>query len=123
MAIPKGEFEQQIQTFVGLEIGPPEVGPDLVNEPMIRHWCEVLDDANPAYTDPAAAKQSLHGGIVAPPTMLQTWILGGFAMAMPQKEPLDKQRELHALRASSPPTATRATTATSARAIRSAPPP
>ena len=28
----------------GIEIGPPEVGPDRVNEAMIRHWCDALDD-------------------------------------------------------------------------------
>jgi uncharacterized OB-fold protein len=97
MATPKEEFEKQLQAFVGREIGPPEEGGDLVNEPMIRHWCEVLGDENPVYTDPDAAKSSLHEGIVAPPTMLQTWILGGFEMATPPGGPMNKQRELHAL--------------------------
>ncbi|MFQ5418627.1 MAG: bifunctional MaoC family dehydratase N-terminal/OB-fold nucleic acid binding domain-containing protein [Myxococcota bacterium] len=40
---------------------------------------------------------SVHGGIVAPPTMLQTWILEGFGMATPSPAPRDKQQELHAL--------------------------
>jgi uncharacterized OB-fold protein/acyl dehydratase len=97
MATSKEAFEAKLQEFVGLEIGPPEFGGDLVNEPMIRHWCEVLDDRNPAYIDPAAAKESTHGGIVAPPTMLQTWILDGFEMATPEKQPMNKQRELHAV--------------------------
>jgi uncharacterized OB-fold protein len=97
MPIPKEEFEKQIGAYVGLETGPPQIGPDLVNEPMIRHWCEVMGDDNPAYTDPAIAKGSVHGGIVAPPTMLQTWILEGFGMAQPAAAPRDKQQELHAL--------------------------
>ena len=44
---------------------------------MIRHWCDAVGDANPIYTDPAAAAASAHGGIVAPPTMLQAWIMPG----------------------------------------------
>jgi len=97
MPIPKEEFEKQIGAYVGLEIGPPEIAPDLVNEPMIRHWCEVMGDDNPAYTDSEIAKRSVHGGIVAPPTMLQTWILDGFGMSNPSSQPRNKQRDLHAL--------------------------
>ncbi|MGA5128366.1 bifunctional MaoC family dehydratase N-terminal/OB-fold nucleic acid binding domain-containing protein [Streptomyces olivoreticuli] len=45
-------------------------GKDPVNAPMIRHWCEAMGDANPAYAgaDP-----------VAPPTMLQVWTMGGLS--------------------------------------------
>ena len=97
MAISKEEFEKQRQAFVGQQDGPPEVAADLVNEAMIRHWCEVLGDRNPAYTDPEAAKNSLHGGIVAPPMMLQTWILDGYSMALPSTGPKRRQQELHAV--------------------------
>ncbi|WP_328725707.1 bifunctional MaoC family dehydratase N-terminal/OB-fold nucleic acid binding domain-containing protein [Streptomyces sp. NBC_00259] len=45
-------------------------GKDLVNEPMIRHWCEAMGDANPAYRGPDA---------IAPPTMLQAWTMGGLS--------------------------------------------
>ncbi|GAB7102892.1 bifunctional MaoC family dehydratase N-terminal/OB-fold nucleic acid binding domain-containing protein [Streptomyces phaeofaciens JCM 4814] len=45
-------------------------GRDPVNAPMIRHWCEVLGDTNPAYTGP---------GATAPPTMLQAWIMAGLS--------------------------------------------
>ncbi|WP_406861925.1 bifunctional MaoC family dehydratase N-terminal/OB-fold nucleic acid binding domain-containing protein [Streptomyces sp. HUAS MG47] len=45
-------------------------GKDPVNEPMIRHWCEAMGDAHPAYTGPDA---------VAPPTMLQAWTMGGLS--------------------------------------------
>lgn len=44
---------------------------------MIRHWCDAIGDDNPAYTDEAAARKSLHGQIVAPPTMLQAWGMRG----------------------------------------------
>jgi uncharacterized OB-fold protein/acyl dehydratase len=91
------EFEKKLEAFVGVETGPPQVAPDRVNETMIRHWCHVLADENPAYTDPEAAARSVHGGLVAPPTMLQSWILAGYDMALGKEEPGDKQNELHRL--------------------------
>jgi uncharacterized OB-fold protein/acyl dehydratase len=91
----KAAFEAKIREYVGLEEGPPYTCPDAVNEAMIRHWCEAMGDANPAYLDPAAAKRSVHGGIVAPPTMLQVWDMRGFPMHDPSLLPPNKQRELH----------------------------
>lgn len=91
------EFEAQIQAYAGVELGVPEVAREAVNTAMIRQWCEAMDDRCGAYTDPAAAAASLHGGIVAPPAMLQAWLLGGMAMAKGQDDPRDKQRELHRL--------------------------
>jgi uncharacterized OB-fold protein/acyl dehydratase len=90
------ELEAKLAQYVGKPIGPPQVGADAVNAPMIRHWCEAMGDRNAIYTDPELAKRSVHGGIVAPPTMLQAWILRGFAMAV-ESDPLDKQQELHRL--------------------------
>ncbi|MCW7986087.1 hypothetical protein XF35_12500 [Streptomyces platensis subsp. clarensis] len=46
------------------------MGKDLVNEPMIRHWCEAVGDTHPAYRGPDA---------IAPPTMLQAWTMGGLS--------------------------------------------
>ena len=92
----KEAFEAKIREFVGAKEGPPFTCPDAVNEPMIRHWCEVMGDENPIYTDPAAAAQSVHGGIVAPPTMLQSWDMRGYPMHEPSQ--IDNvQRELHRL--------------------------
>jgi len=88
------EFEAKIQGYVGMHEGPPFVCPDAVSEPMIRHWCEVMGDENPAYTDPAAAKESVHGGLVAPPTMLQAWEMKGFDMRDPSIIQ-NNQRDLH----------------------------
>ena len=94
----KKAFEAKIHAYVGLPEGPTAVGEDLVNEPMIRHWCEAMGDENPVYVDPAAAKESLHGGIVAPPAMLQAWILAGFPMHDSNADRGEnKQLELHAL--------------------------
>ena len=70
------ELRKRLDAVVGLE-DRPSVGRDPVNQPMIRHWCDAVGDRNPVYTDPEFAKHSVHGGIVAPPTMLQAWIMLG----------------------------------------------
>ena len=65
----------QLQSFVGKEVGSASVARDEVNVPMIRQWCEAMGDTNPVYLDADAAVASVHGGIVAPPTMLQAWVM------------------------------------------------
>jgi uncharacterized OB-fold protein/acyl dehydratase len=91
------ELERRLRAFVGVETGPPQVAPEPVNESMIRHWCEAMGDRNPVYVDPEAAARSAHRGLVAPPTMLQAWVLRGVAMASPAALPSNKQLELHQL--------------------------
>ena len=71
------ELYEKLKTFEGVEVGTPTAAPDPVNEPMIRHWCDAVDDRNPVYTDPEFASRSVHGGLVAPPTMLQAWTMRG----------------------------------------------
>jgi hypothetical protein len=61
--------------LVGKPLGEPNVAPDPVNQPMIRHWAAALEDPNPVYTDATFAAGSRFGGIVAPPLMLQTWTM------------------------------------------------
>jgi uncharacterized OB-fold protein/acyl dehydratase len=95
--LSKEELEKKLATFVGLEIGPPQQPLEPVNESMIFHWCEALGDNNSIYTDPEAAKNSVHGGIVAPPAMLQVWSMRGLEMYRGDGGPTDKQGELHAL--------------------------
>ena len=70
---------ERLKAYEGREVGPPTPGPDEVNRPMIRHWCEAMGDANPVYTDPEVAAASVHGGVVAPPTMLQAWVMRGLS--------------------------------------------
>ena len=67
----------QLLEFVGASAGPPMTARDPVNQPMIRHWCDAIGDANPVYTDPQAAAASVHGEVIAPPTMLQAWTMPG----------------------------------------------
>ena len=73
----KAAFLARLQEFVGLEIGEPTPGPDEVNAAMIRHLVETVGDRNPIYTNSELAARSAHGGIVAPPTMLQAWVMVG----------------------------------------------
>jgi uncharacterized protein len=73
----KQAFLARLKSFEGKEAGPPERGPDSVNQAMIRHWVEAVGDDNPVYIDPDAAAGSVHGEIVAPPVMLQAWVMRG----------------------------------------------
>jgi acyl dehydratase len=70
-------LDDQLQALVGQPISGagPAHAPDPVNQPMIRHWAAAFEDRNPVYTDPDAAAASRFGEIVAPPLMLQTWIM------------------------------------------------
>lgn len=91
----RGAFYERLRSFVGREAGRPFGGRDAVNPEMIRHWCEAIGDRNPVYTDPAVAARSVHGGIVAPPTMLQAWAMKGLVPPPPETE--EVRAELHAL--------------------------
>ena len=100
MSLPperKRELEARLREFVGKPIGPPYVGRDPVNEPMIRQWCDAMGDTNPVYLDPAAAARSVHRGLVAPPTMLQAWTMRGFEMAAGYDAPSNEEQRLHKL--------------------------
>ncbi|MDQ0582056.1 bifunctional MaoC family dehydratase N-terminal/OB-fold nucleic acid binding domain-containing protein [Streptomyces rishiriensis] len=64
------EFHARLKAYEGRPAAVAGAGRDPVNAPMIRHWCEAMGDRNPAYTGP---------GAIAPPTMLQAWIMGGLS--------------------------------------------
>ncbi len=66
---------EEARGFLGGEPGPLRVGRDPVNLPMVHHWCQALDDRNPAYLDEAYAAASARGQLIAPPGMLQTWTM------------------------------------------------
>jgi hypothetical protein len=74
---PTPSLGERLAAFVDKPVSSsgPSVGPDPVNQPMIRHWAAAFEDANPIYTDPERARSSRFGGIVAPPLMLQTWTM------------------------------------------------
>ncbi|MFF9480575.1 bifunctional MaoC family dehydratase N-terminal/OB-fold nucleic acid binding domain-containing protein [Streptomyces sp. NPDC014733] len=60
----------RLKAFEGRPAATGGRGKDPVNAAMIRHWCEAMGDAHPAYRGPDA---------VAPPTMLQAWTMGGLS--------------------------------------------
>ena len=91
----KKQLEESIREFVGRPIGPDFVGRDTVNEPMIRQWCDAMGETNPVYLDPDAAKASAHGGIVAPPMMMQAWTMQGWEMHEGYDEPKNEEQRLH----------------------------
>ncbi|TLQ44952.1 bifunctional MaoC family dehydratase N-terminal/OB-fold nucleic acid binding domain-containing protein [Streptomyces marianii] len=64
------ELYPLLKVYEGRGASASGVGKDLVNTPMIRHWCEAMGDRNPAYEGPDA---------IAPPTMLQAWTMGGLS--------------------------------------------
>lgn len=63
---------EAVQAVIEAGEGEPLLAPDVVNEPMIRHWTEAFGDTNPAYRDSA---RSPHGEVVAPPAMLGVWTM------------------------------------------------
>jgi uncharacterized OB-fold protein len=65
---------EEARSFLGGEPGPLRVGRDPVNLAMVHHWCQALDDHNPAYLDEEFAA-STRGHLIAPPGMLQTWTM------------------------------------------------
>lgn len=66
---------ERARAWVGAPAGEDKVGRDPVNRPMIHNWVQALGDANPVYVDEELAAATRHGGLVAPPGMLQTWTM------------------------------------------------
>jgi acyl dehydratase len=61
---------------------------------MIRHLVEALDDRLPIYIDEEAARAAGHPGVVAPPTSLQVWTMGGLRRHAPAADAQDHQTTL-----------------------------
>lgn len=66
-----------LAALVGLQSGAPQLSPHPVNAPMIHQWVEATGDTNPVYVSDEAARAYGHEGIIAPPAMLQVWIMRG----------------------------------------------
>lgn len=84
------EVHDRLLELVGRPAGPPVTARDPVNQPMIRHWCDAIGDTNPVYTDPGAAAASIHGEVIAPPTLLQAWTMPGLG---PRPGPAPGERD------------------------------
>jgi uncharacterized OB-fold protein/acyl dehydratase len=79
------ELRAGLDAWIGRE-GDPQLARDAVNPAMIRHWCDAVGDRNPVYTEPEFAAKSVHGAIVAPPTMLQAWTMAGLRPPEPASD-------------------------------------
>ncbi|HSZ36174.1 MAG TPA: bifunctional MaoC family dehydratase N-terminal/OB-fold nucleic acid binding domain-containing protein [Acidimicrobiales bacterium] len=85
-AAATGRFEElaglpdhsaELAALIGQETGAPSLSWDAVNVPMIRHWVEAMGDENPVYLSDEAAREAGYDQLIAPPTMLQAWIMRG----------------------------------------------
>ncbi|HEY1650742.1 MAG TPA: bifunctional MaoC family dehydratase N-terminal/OB-fold nucleic acid binding domain-containing protein [Acidimicrobiales bacterium] len=74
---PFPDRSAELNALVGQSSGPPSLSPHAVNVPMIRHWVEAMDDHNPVYVSDEAARAAGFDQLIAPPTMLQAWIMRG----------------------------------------------
>jgi uncharacterized OB-fold protein/acyl dehydratase len=80
-------LEEQLRAHTSAPPGTPELARDPVSPALIRHWCDAIGDTNRVYLDAELAARSVHGGIVAPPTMLQAWTLPGLVPAAEKPPP------------------------------------
>ena len=87
----RGRFEElaafpdhsaELAALVGQAAGAPNLAPDAVNVPMIRHWVEAMGDHNPVYVSDEAARAAGYDELIAPPTMLQAWIMRGLRASL-----------------------------------------
>jgi len=94
-ALSTGRFEEltpfpdhsaDLAPLVGQTAGSPSLAPDAVNVPMIRHWVEAMGDHNPVYVSDEAARAAGYDELIAPPTMLQAWIMRGLRLTLLTEE-------------------------------------
>jgi uncharacterized OB-fold protein len=71
------DHSAELAELVGQQTGAPSLSWDAVNVPMIRHWVEAMGDENPVYLSDEAAREAGYDQLIAPPTMLQAWIMRG----------------------------------------------
>ena len=82
------DYEDRLQSWVGRELLTRRFGQDPVNVPMIRHWVEAMEDANPVHLDEDAARATGRDGVVAPASMVQAWTMRGYAASVrPDPQP------------------------------------
>ncbi|MDN5893759.1 MAG: OB-fold domain-containing protein [Nocardioides sp.] len=72
-------YDERLDAFVGRQLIEAKFGQDAVNQAMIRHWVEAMEDPNPAYLSDDAARATGRPGVVAPASMLQAWTMRGYA--------------------------------------------
>ncbi|MFJ1703218.1 MaoC family dehydratase N-terminal domain-containing protein [Kitasatospora sp. NPDC088346] len=81
-------------SFIGRTYPPTD--PYEVGREKIREFAEAIGDANPAYTDPEAAKAFGHPDVIAPPTFPFVLTYGAAAQVVNDPElGLDYSRVVH----------------------------
>ncbi len=93
MSEGQADFYTTMQAYVERDEDGIKTSWDEVNRPMIRHWAQAMNDRNPIYTDAAYAAGTRHGGLVAPPTMLQAWTMKGLKEQAPGSSTVDAMAE------------------------------
>lgn len=83
--VASSDLDAVLAAFAGTSDGAPGWCPYPVNEAMIHHWCDAIGDRNRAYLDREFAAKSVHGGIIAPPAMLQAWTMRGLRSDTPEE--------------------------------------
>lgn len=68
-------WQARLEACTGAASAGLMVAPHAVSEAMIAMWADALLDDNPVYVDEAAARATGRDGIIAPPTMIQAWIM------------------------------------------------
>jgi len=71
----------KLEGFLGAKGAMVEPHDEVCRSDII-HWCEVMHDTNPLYTDEEYAKKSKYEGIIAPPLMVSAFTLDAFYAAM-----------------------------------------
>jgi uncharacterized OB-fold protein len=75
------DHSAELAELVGQVSGAPNLSWDAVNVPMIRHWVEAMGDENPVYLSDEAAQAAGYDSLIAPPSMLQAWIMRGLKLS------------------------------------------
>lgn len=70
-----GAFARRLQECVEQARGHETRSAHQVNQAMISMWADAMMDDNPVYTDEQAAIASGRSGTIAPPTMIQAWMM------------------------------------------------
>jgi uncharacterized OB-fold protein/acyl dehydratase len=83
---PYPDHSVQLGALVGQAAGAPNLSPHAVNAPMIRHWVEAMGDENPVYVSDEAARAAGYDRLIAPPTMLQAWVMRGLRATIATEE-------------------------------------
>jgi uncharacterized OB-fold protein len=79
---PFPDHSTALEELIGLSSGEPLLSPHAVNAPMISHWIEAMGDENPVYVSDEAARRYGFDQVIAPPTMLQAWIMRGLRASL-----------------------------------------